>query len=302
MLYKRSIGEKIFNIFNIIFLTIIALLVIYPFVNVIAISLNEGMDTIKHPGLIFPSKFTLENYRVALSYPLMKQAAFVSFSRTILATAIHLIVCTLAAYAFSKKDLPFRKMFLLVLLVPLFLNPGIIPGYLNMRNLKMLDTFWVYLFPGAFAFFDFLIIRTFVEGIPDSLEESAIIDGASYLQVFVKIIIPLSKPVLAAIGLFCAVGVWNDWFTTMLYTNSPKIYTLQYLLQKILQENLQQEMISYTSQGKDLANAKASGLVAVTSTSVRMATLMISTLPIMLIYPFIQKYFEQGMMIGAIKG
>lgn len=296
---KQTLGDRIFNLCNLAIMIFLAVITLYPFLNVAAISFNEGIDTTINSSLIFPRKFTLENYMVAFKYPALKGAAAISMSRTVLGTLVHMLVVTLAAYALSKKDLLFRKSILTFYLLPTFINAGIVPYYINLYNLGLINNFLVYIFPVAFSFYDFLIIRTYIQGLPVELEESAIIDGASFSRIFLRIIIPMSIPAIAAITLFHAVYQWNEWFSSMVYVSDSKLFTLQYLLQSILKEA---QEISQVMSASDYEFRNIERVKTTTETSVRMAVLMISTVPILIVYPFIQKYFAQGMMLGAIKG
>lgn len=300
-MYTKSRSEKIFNIFNIMFMLCICVTIIYPMLNVLAISFNDGQDTAMSSSFIFPRKFTLENYRIAIRYPSMINAFFVSIARTILGTAFHMSVVALAAYAMSKKKFMFRGLILTFFILPMYVNPGIVPQYLNLKMLHLTNNFFVYVFTYGFSFFNFIIIRTYMQSLPPDIEESAYIDGAGFWTIFVKIVVPLSIPTIAAISLFHAVMHWNDWYASAVYVTNKKLWTLQYVLQKVLRE--QQQMVdlrnmSMFSSGGSNYQAKLN----VTPTSLRMTILVITTAPILFVYPFIQKYFAQGMMIGAVKG
>lgn len=298
-LYKRSTGEKVFNVFNIAFMVIITAVTLYPFVNVAAISFSSGPAAATNPNILFPVDFTLKNYEVALRYPEIKTAALVSIGRVILGTLLHMLCTCMAAYAFTKRDLLFRKQLLFLFMVPMFVSTGLIPVYINFKMLHLLNNFLVYILPGAFGFFDFILIRTYMDGLPQGLEESAYMDGANHARIFAAIIVPLCKPVIAAISLFTAVGLWNDWFTSLVFVSNPKMHVLQYLLQKVLQEEMSREILKNTPIGAEL---EKEGVRQVTVLTIRMAILMVTTAPILLIYPFVQKHFEKGMMLGSIKG
>jgi putative aldouronate transport system permease protein len=208
----------------------------------------------------------------------------------------------MAAYVMTKKDFVLRVPILILFIIPMFIGGGLIPSYININNLKLRNNFLVYILPGGFSFYNLIIIRAYMLGLPKEVEESAFIDGAGFWTVLIRLIAPMSVPSIAAISLFTAVGQWNDWFTTMIYISDERLLTLQYLLQNILQEaNRIREMMNsqlYQNLGLNMVESK----VTFTPTSIRMAILMISTVPILAVYPFVQKYFTKGITLGAVKG
>lgn len=290
----RSKAEKIFDLVNIIFMGIIVVLTIYPFLNVLAISLNESMDTVKGGITIIPRKFTFENYKVIFTYDNLLNSFFISVLRTVLGTFLGLAACGMVAYTLSRRDFQARKLFSTFLVLTLYVSGGLIPGFILMRDLHLINNFWVYILPMTVNAFFIFMIRTFMEGLPYELQESAFIDGASDLTVFFKIVIPLCTPVLATIALFLAVGQWNSWFDTYLYNGSnDKLSTLQFELMKILQS---------TQTGADTARSNSVEQMAkVTPDSIKMAITIVTVVPIIMVYPFLQKYFVKGMTIGAVK-
>lgn len=294
----RSRGERVFNIFNVAILSLFCIMTLYPFLNLLAISLNNGLDSLRGGITIFPRKFTLENYRVAFSYPAMLDSALVSVFRTILGTFYQVSIVSMVAYSLSKKEILFRKILTIFLILPTFIQPGMVPVYVNISNLGLLNSFWVYILPAGFSFYHFVVLRTYMQSIDSSLEESALIEGAGYLRIFVTIIVPLALPAIAAVTIFTAVIHWNDWFSSMLYVTNKKLYTMQYVLHKILKENnSSQEVINHASFMENYESKRS-----ITSQSIQMAILMITTLPIIVVYPIFQKYFVKGVMIGAVKG
>jgi putative aldouronate transport system permease protein len=200
------------------------------------------------------------------------------------------------AYSLSKRDLVGRKFFNTLFIFTMYFSGGLIPYYMVLKSLRLIDSFWVYILPSAIGVFNMILIRTYIEGLPAEIEESAKIDGANEIIVFIKIILPLCKPVLATITLFLAVYHWNSWFDSYVFTYKPSLVTLQAALVKILNEYQNGSMQTTAQQ---FANSQAR--VPVSSDSIRMATTMIATLPIVMIYPFLQKYFVKGIMVGAIK-
>lgn len=295
---KRTKGEKIFNIFNIIFMIFLSITMLYPYINQLAISLNDGMDTILGGITIWPRKFTWLNYTTILG----SESVITAFILTAFVTVAHmllsLIITTAAAYVMTKRDLPFKNMITWVLIIPMYISGGIIPTYILYRYLGLLNNILVYIIPGAFSFYNMIIIRTFIKGLPVSLEESAMIDGANEAVVLFKIILPLSMPVIATVALWLIVGMWNNWTTTLYYVNERELYTLQYVvMQLIKQSDVLQQLASETA----LTGGAMVEEAQTTSESVKAAAIIFSTIPIVMTYPFLQKYFVKGVTIGAVK-
>lgn len=290
---KDAISDKVFDIFKWTFLILFFVATLYPILNTLAVSFNDGLDSLKGGIHLIPRKFTLDNYASVLSKESLRQGAFITVSRTVIGTISQLYVTALLAYVLSRKEFIFKTPVTLLFIFTMYLNPGLIPGYLWMRRLGFINTFWVYIIPGMLSAFNMLVIRTYMNGLPDSLSESAQIDGAGYFKIFYKIILPLCKPVLATVALFIAVGHWNSWFDAMLYNGfNERLTTLQYELMKLLS--------SVTNQGASVEDMKNSGGM-VTPTSVRAATTIVTALPIVCLYPFLQKYFISGLTIGGVK-
>lgn len=290
---KDAISDKVFDIFKWTFLILFFVATLYPILNTLAVSFNDGLDSLKGGIHLIPRKFTLDNYASVLSKESLRQGAFITVSRTVIGTISQLFVTALLAYVLSRKEFIFKTPVTLLFIFTMYLNPGLIPGYLWMRRLGFINTFWVYVIPGMLSAFNMLVIRTYMNGLPDSLSESAQIDGAGYFKIFYKIILPLCKPVLATVALFIAVGHWNSWFDAMLYNGfNERLTTLQYELMKLLS--------SVTNQGASVEDMKNSGGM-VTPTSIRAATTIVTALPIVCLYPFLQKYFISGLTIGGVK-
>lgn len=290
---KDAISDKVFDIFKWTFLILFFVATLYPILNTLAVSFNDGLDSLKGGIHLIPRKFTLDNYSSVLSKESLRQGAFITVSRTVIGTISQLYVTALLAYVLSRKEFIFKTPVTLLFIFTMYLNPGLIPGYLWMRRLGFINTFWVYIIPGMLSAFNMLVIRTYMNGLPDSLSESAQIDGAGYFKIFYKIILPLCKPVLATVALFIAVGHWNSWFDAMLYNGfNERLTTLQYELMKLLS--------SVTNQGASVEDMKNSGGM-VTPTSIRAATTIVTALPIVCLYPFLQKYFISGLTIGGVK-
>ncbi len=294
---RRTTGEKVFNVFNIIFMVLLCIITVYPYLNQLAISLNEGMDTMMGGITIFPRKFTLENYKSVLTNSQFLHAAFISVAKVVLHTLLSLAVTFCAAYALTRRGLPARKKFTFFLMIPAYITPGVIPIYILYRYLGLIDSFWVYVLPGAFVFYNMVIIRSFLQDIPYSIDESAMIDGANELQIMWKITLPLSLPVLATVTLWLAVASWNEYNSTLMYITDNNLYTLQYLMMQIVKES---ELVQQMAIESAMGNVDAS--VAPTPDSIKAASLMVTTIPIIMIYPFLQKYFVKGITVGAVKG
>ncbi len=295
-LIPRSKGEKIFNVFNIGMLVFICCITLYPFINIAAIAFNNGIDTMRGGITIFPRMFTMENFRVALNYSTIRSSILVSVSRSILGTIYHIFAVTAAAYALTKNTLPYRKPILIYLFIPMFMHAGLVPFYINISNLGLINNYLVYILPAGFSFYHCIIVRTYMKTISNSLEESALIDGANYITIFFKIIVPLSLPAIAAISIFHAVYLWNDFWTTLLFISNKKLYTLQFTLRQVLRGNTTQEILSYGDFIQRQSEKRQ-----VTTKSLQMAILMVTVIPIVCVYPFLQKYFVKGVMIGGVK-
>lgn len=290
---KTSLGDKLFVLLNTIFMIAFVVITLYPVLNTLAISFNDGTDALRGGIYLWPRKWTLKNYITVLQKDNLIIGAYITVARTVIGTALALVANAILAFIVSRKRFLFKKQLSLFWVITMYVNGGMIPTFLLYKNLGLTNSFWVYVIPGMISAFNMLVIRTYMNGIPDSLEESAQLDGAGYTTIFVKIISPLCKPVYATVALFVAVGQWNSWFDAMLYNRmSDKLTTLQYELMKLLS--------SVTNQGNSVEAMKnAAG--AVTPTSVRAAATILTMLPIICLYPFLQRYFVTGLTIGGVK-
>ena len=272
---------------------LVLLVTLYPFLNVAAISFNESVDTVRGGITIWPRQFTLQNYQTVFAYDSLVTGSGISVLRTLIGTIFGLISASMLAYTLSRIDFVSRRFVSVFLALTMYFSGGLIPSYMLIRNLGLMNSFWVYVLPGVVSAFNVFIVRSFLDGIPYALQESAKLDGANDLTIYWRIILPLCKPVLATIALFLAVGQWNSWFDTYLYNSSAEhLTTLQYELMKILQST--QQNVRNPNEMKDLINQ-------VSPESVKMAITIIVTVPILLVYPFLQKYFVKGMTLGAVK-
>ena len=288
-----SLFDRISDFLIYLLMGLFGLAVIYPFLYLLAVSLNEGMDALRGGIVLIPRRFTLENYEIIFTDRRLLQAAAMTVSRTVLGTLTALFCTSLVSYALTRKHLIGRKLYNIIFLIPMYITAGIIPTFLVFQMYGLTNRFWVYIVPNLAWGYYIIIMRTFFEDIPQSIEESASIDGANEFTVFFKIIIPLSTPVIAAVALFNAVWHWNYWLDTVMFTRSNSLDTLISLLSKMLTEQ-QSALISQAA-----ATRKAKFL---TPQVLRASMTMVTTIPIILVYPFLQRYFVKGVMIGAVKG
>ena len=234
---KRSLGEKVFQVCNYAFMLLLIVVMLYPYINQLAISLNEGMDTMMGGITIFPRKFTLDNYKTVFSNQSFLDAVVISVTRVIFATGISLTVVFSAAYGLTRRKLPHKRGLTLYLMLPSYITAGVIPIYILYSYLNLINNYLVYILPTAFAFYNMVIIRSFLQELPPSIEESAKIDGANDIQIMFRIIMPLSLPVMATVALWISVGAWNDWTTTLMYVTEKSLYPLQYLMMRLIKES-----------------------------------------------------------------
>ena len=287
--YKRLDG---FEILNYLVLTLLIFFIVYPFYYVVINSFN-GLLT-HRPSFFWPENFTTTCYRIVFKDKSVVDALGMSLFRTVAGTAITITTCAFASFAMSKKYLRFRALYMVIFTIPNFFGGGIVPVYLNFRNLGMLDSVWIYILPHAFSFFYMILLLSAFRNVPESLEEAALIDGASVFKVFMQIVIPVTVPTIATVSLYAAVGQWNAWYDTMFYTSAKSLRTISSVLMRIVRENSLQDLSSDFARDPENRAYNPEG--------VKMATMIVATLPIIFIYPFLQKYFVKGIMIGSIKG
>ena len=280
-----------FDYVLIVVFILIIIATVYPFLNVLAISLNDPMDTMRKVNFIIPRKFTLSNYTYVFTENNLLQPFMMSVARTLIGAAAGVICTAMIGYVLSRKDFYFNKPFTIIFVITMYVSGGMVPEYLLLtRTLKMGNSFSVYILPGLIWVYNVILVRSFIEGLPMALQEAAMLDGANDFKIWYKIILPLCKPVLATVALFVAVGQWNSFMDTYLYAR--ELPTLQYVLYEIMEK----ATIKIDPHG-DTEAAKN----AVSPLSVRMAITIIATVPILIVYPFLQKYFVGGMTIGAVK-
>jgi putative aldouronate transport system permease protein len=291
---RRTTSEYIFDNINILIMLFICAITIYPIWYVLVNSLNDGVDAMKGGIYWWPREFTFANYKAVFETPGIVTSFGVTIAKTVIGTITHVFFTAMVAYAISRRDLYGRNFYMLVGVITMFFSGGLIPYFLLIRDLGLFDNFLVYIIPTMFNFFHLIIFVSFFRELPTSLEEAAKIDGANDFMIFIKVIIPLSMPVIATIALFQGVYQWNDYFAGVIFVNNPDLQPIQTYLYKVVAESSSNQMMT-----------NAAGSIAtktVTSQSIKLATMVVTTLPIMLVYPFLQKYFVKGMLIGSVKG
>lgn len=290
---KRGKPEIAFSIFNYIFFTLLCIVMVYPFWHVIMMSLSSVEATAKGGVFLWPKGFNLETYAKVFNDPSIWSGYFTTILVTLSGTFFGTLFTATTAYPLSKKYLPFSKAMLLLVLFTMLFSGGMIPGYLLMKNLGLIDNRLSLILPGLVSAYNVIIMKSFFQSLPESLEESAKIDGATEVTVFWKIILPLSKATIATIALFTAVGYWNDYFSTVLYINTKERWALQAVLRY---------MLTNTNQAMQSAGVSVAAATNVTAATIKSASVVVATVPILCVYPFVQKYFVKGVMIGGVKG
>ena len=297
---NRIKRDRVFPIVNTCILILLCFITLYPVINTVAYSFNDGMDALRGGIGLWPRKFSTEAYTSILKDPATYKAFGISVSKAVLTTLLNLFWTSMLSYALSRKEYVLRKFITIIMVLTMYVNAGLIPNYLLVgKFLGLRNTYWVYIIPTMFSCFNMIVIRTYIGGLPDALVESAKIDGAGDLRAFFQIILPLCLPVLATVALFVAVGAWNSWFDTYLYNGSKKdLYSLQYLL-KMKLATTQNQANAAQSSADALASQASSRVAPIT---VRAAITVVSAVPILVVYPFLQKYFVTGMALGSVKG
>jgi len=289
---KLSTGEIVFQTVTILVFAAFALLCFYPFYYLVIASLSDSLSISTGKVIFLPKNLNFDNYIEVLKVQNLAQSAGISLLRTVLGTVLTLLVTSYMAYFFTKQEMWGRKFWYRMVVATMYFNAGLIPGYLNAKMLGLLNSFWIYIIPGLAAVYNMILVKTSMESMPPDLEESAYLDGAGYMSRFFLIVLPLQKPILATVGLFTAVGHWNDFFTTKLYITNPKLYTLQFTLYELL--NQVTSAASQITAEDPLAQTSPVGI--------RLTLTAVVVIPIMCVYPFVQRYFVKGIMVGAVKG
>lgn len=297
---KSSKSRIAFQIFNYALMLLITFICIYPFWYIVIYTFSEESLVMTNPPIFLPRGFSLENYKNILEISGFFQAFFVSVLRTIVGTLASVIACSFLGYLFTKEEMPGRKFWYRFLIVTMYISGGMIASYIVMKSYGLLNSFWVYILPMTVSAYNVVLIKTYVEQLPASLEESARLDGAGYFTVFTKIILPLSKPIIATVAVFVAVGHWNSWFDNHIYTRGNEaLTTLQYLLYNYLNEA--QRLADQLKSASGIASMSQMQTM-ISPKGIRMTITVLASVPIFMVYPFMQKYFVKGIMVGAVKG
>lgn len=288
---KASRGETLFQASIVTLLSLLGAAILYPFWHVLVGSVLPYAEAVKSSFYLLPKGFTLEAYGRVFEEGRIVRSLLVSIFLTLTVTAYQLTITAMTAYALTKKDLPGRGGFILYILITMFFGGGLIPYYLLIKQLGMINTYWALIVPAAMNTYNFIVMKTFFESLPAEMEEAAKIDGAGYGRVFIRLVLPLSMPVLASIGLFIAVDQWNSWYQPMLFISERDMWPLTLILRDILISN----------NTELLTKASFANQHAVYSESLKYAVIIVSIAPIVVVYPFIQRFFAKGVMIGAVK-
>ncbi|SCW69542.1 putative aldouronate transport system permease protein [Paenibacillus tianmuensis] len=293
---KLALEDRVFSVFIHIALLFLAFVTFYPFWNAAVISFNLGSDTSLGGITFWPRAFTLENYQVVLKDVKILKGFGVSIARTLVGTFLTIAATSILAYGLSRKELIGRNYYMTFCIITLYFGGGLIPTYLLIRGLGLFDSFWVFVIPSIISVWSMIIFRTFFRQIPAGLEDAARIDGCGYWGTFLRVVLPLSGPVVATLSLFTAVTHWNDWFVASIYINNQDLLPVQALLKQTLDSNIASEMTQDSAAQSFLAKRQS-----FTTKSLTMATMMVTTIPIILVYPFLQRYFVKGVLVGSLK-
>ncbi|MBB6735136.1 carbohydrate ABC transporter permease [Cohnella zeiphila] len=292
-LKRRSPGEAVFDWINGFLMLVICFLTVYPIWYVVVNAFNDGTDAMRGGIYWWPRAFSLDSFRTVFRSSGIMTAMGITVAKTVVGTVMHVLFTAMVAYALSRKELIGRRLYMILGTVTMFFSGGLIPTFLLTRDLGMLDHFIVYIVPAMFSFFDLIIFLSFFRDIPEGLTEAAEIDGAGDFSIFFRIVIPVSMPVVATIALFHGVYQWNDYFTGMIYVNNTDLQPIQTYLYRV---------VAQASSNQMLAAIPSGVTTNVTSQSLKLATMVVTTAPIVFVYPFLQKYFVKGFMIGSLKG
>jgi len=303
MVGKRTAKDYILDGIIILTMVIVLVSILYPLLNALAISLNHADDTRLGGITVWPRVWSFDSYSNILTNNMIWRAYGVTIARTVIGTLGALFFTGILAYGLAHSELVGRKYYAIFCLIPMYVVGGMIPTFLMIRAMGLFNSFWVFIIPNLIGLFNIILMRTFFQSIPESLEESAKLDGANYLQIFFKIIIPVSTPIMATIALFVGVGHWNDWFFGNVYITDPSLRPMQNILLGIINEaRADAAMAALVSEIGGAARLGSVGRNATNVRSITMATMFVTIAPVVVIYPFLQRYFIKGMMVGSIKG
>ena len=289
---QRVASDIILDVVKVLFLTFAVIICVYPFWNIFIVSINDATDASRGGLYFLPRKLSFASYSDILGRSTFRHSILVTLARTIIGTPLAVLVTSALAYSISRRDLVGRKGLNLMFVFTMYFGGGMVPYYMILKNLGLLDNFLVFILPGLLSVYNMILVRNYIDGMPPALFESMRIDGANDLTIFFKMVLPLSKPIVMTIALFVAITHWNSWFDAYLYTNSQNLKTMQSILVEILNQ------YQTSDAGASAADRMSQSL---TPDSIRMAATMVTTIPIIAIYPFIQKYFVKGIMLGSVK-
>ncbi|MFC7681112.1 carbohydrate ABC transporter permease [Paenibacillus sp. GCM10028914] len=295
---RLGFGDRLMVIIIYILLGLLAFSTFYPFWNAAVISFNTGSDTALGGITFWPRDFTLENYAIVFNDERLLNGFYISVMRTVVGTVSSIIVTAIFAYGMTKREMIGRKFYMIMCIITMYFSGGLIPSFLLIRSLGLMDSFWVFIIPSLVSVWNMIIFKTFFQGLPGGLEESAKIDGCGNWGTFFRIVLPLSGPVIATLSLFTAVNHWNDWFMPSIYINNENLMPIQTMLKQILNSNIVSDQIGNMDSA---AQGQLQKMQSVSSKSLSMATMMVATLPIIMVYPFVQKYFVKGVLVGSLK-
>jgi putative aldouronate transport system permease protein len=294
-LVRNKWNDRIIDIIIYTLLIVLSFTALYPFWNTLVMSLNEGKDTSMGGLTFWPRVFTFDNYEVIFSDERFFRAMGISVARTVSGTFLSILITALMAFALAKKELKGKKYYMIFGIITMYFQGGLIPTYLWLRELGLFNNFWVLIIPGILSIWNMIVFRTFFQGLPEELEESAKLDGCNYYGLFFRIVLPVSGPVFATLSLFTAVGLWNEWFNAGIFVNDSELLPVQNYLMNMINSSSTAEMLSQMGSGVSVVTQ------TVTPKSLQMTAVMVVTLPIIMVYPFLQKYFVKGVMIGSLK-
>lgn len=290
---KHSAGSVTFDVINIILVTLVACIMVYPFINVVAVSLSSYNAYLSNPLMIIPREVSFTAFRYVFMNKMIINGYANTVFITVTGTLLGLLLTVMMSYALSKKDLPGRGFFMTYVIFTSLFSGGIIPGFYLMKSIGLIDSLWALILPTMLASFNVVLMKNFFEGLPANLEEAARIDGAGEIKILTDVILPISKPIIATIALFIAVSYWNSYFSAILYIRSQSKWTLQLVMREII-SSAETTALTAGSNMAEYGNLPTQSL--------KYATLVVAILPILCVYPFLQKYFAEGIMVGAIKG
>lgn len=289
---KLNFSDLSLDLLKVLFLAFAVIICVYPFWNIFIVSINDANDAMRGGLYLLPRKLSLSSYADILGRSTFQHSILVTVARTLVGTPLAVLVTSALAYVLSCRDLIGRKPLNVLFIFTMYFGGGMVPYYMVLKNLGLLDNFLVFILPNLLSVYNMILVRNYIESMPEALFDAARIDGANDLTIFFRLVLPLSKPIIMTIALFVAIGQWNSWFDAYLYTNSQNLKTMQSILVEILNQ------YQTSDAGAAAANRMSQ---SITPDSIRMAATMVTTIPIIMVYPFIQKYFVKGIMLGSVK-